>query len=240
MSVGIILADDPGTVKTGAVGTERKVFRFGFGKAFGDLESPESVAVGDGKGAFTDTHGCQTLEVGFVHVAGGVEFGTDPQSFDIDAVGAAELAVRTVGKVDGAYAPIGFAGDDSTHFSGEIEAHASEAFQKFVNAVECSSFRRLEPFGRLRLGVIGSCDDDVFAGTSDNKSVPVDLAQVGADGFGSGCSQKEGGPFARGSCHHRNFGADDLLKKVLQFVTCELDHGNAFGRNDDLALGLAL
>ena len=83
--------------------------------------------------------------------------------------------VRSVNYVNLRYFPVFFAGDDCSVLAGKVEANTSETLQKFIDAIERTSFIIVGNLSLCRIynRIIDSCNDDFITDRFDDVTVSI-------------------------------------------------------------------
>ena len=195
MAVFVVGMGHIGSIQSAPVGAQSEIFRMAFGKTLDQPQISKAVAVGDIQSAHAAAQDGETVGVAVFHSLRHEVFFIAFHALVFNTVDPAVLAVRTVGKVDGGQTPIRFFRNDGPHFSREIELHTAEAFQKFINGVEGSSFVVMGKKCRIRRRIIVAGENDVPLERFDIKSVPIQFCQVKTGGFGGGFIPHQKGAF---------------------------------------------
>ena len=240
MSVAGAGSGDMGAVHTGAVTSESEIFGVALAESLDQSQFGKTVAVGDAQRAHA------LVEIGhaghreFCHGFRKIVLFVPVEIFEFNAVDLPELAVRTVGNVDGRKCPAPFDRDDGSHGTGEIEFDAAEAFKKVVNTVDSAPLH--ETFTESPGGsFIVADDDDVAFEGFDEESVTVKFGKVDTGGFGSfDIPNDKSGHFARGGGQDLQFGSGDLAHEISQLLSGKTGDGSGAPGGDDLKGGFAV
>ena len=240
MSVAGAGSGDVGAVHTGTVTSESEVFGVTLAESLDQPQFGKSVAVGDTQRAHALIEVGQAGHREFCHGFREIVLFVPVEIFELDAVDLPELAVRTVGDVDGRQCPVLFDGDDGSHGTGKIEFDAAEAFKKVVDTVDSAPLH--ETFAESTGGsfIIADDDDVAFEGF-DKESVTVKFGKVDTGGFGGfGITHDKGGYFACGGGQDLQLGAGDFAHEISQLPSGKTGDGSGAPGSDDLKGGFAV
>ena len=238
MPVFVVRAERDAAVVTLAVVHQCKIFGMILGEAFGQLQTTQTVAVGNVESAFPHPERGKTRDIRLSDPLVKAQFSLIQRSYS-RAVGAPVLAVRTVHQVDGADLPVRFGRDNGSDLAWKVEADAAEPFQKFVHPVQRPFFPGGSIFCGILPRIVGSGYDDVLSDALDHKAVPVDGLQIDARRGSSGIAQQERGLPLGGRRGHGHFRTDDLSQIFRELLGREFFYGTGFFRDHHLALRLA-